>query len=110
MVYKSDNVILEGLAKEYIIEKKLLPYIPFYTADRLLLQFHFQKCYLKRSAVGVITENPMGVQYILQGMKRILHLEMTDLIGFVKTIVTHITNGNKNEERLVGIMGGAGST
>ncbi len=31
---------------------------------------------------------------------------MTDLIGFVKTIVTHITNGNKNEERLVGIMGG----
>ena len=33
-------------------------------------------------------------------------LEMTDLMGFVNTIITHITNGNKNEERLVGIMGG----
>jgi hypothetical protein len=26
--------------------------------------------------------------------------------GFVNTIITHITNGNKNEERLVNIMGG----
>lgn len=33
-------------------------------------------------------------------------LEMTDLIGFMKTIITHITNGNENEERLVNIMGG----
>lgn len=30
--------------------------------------------------------------------------EMTDLMGFVNTIITHITNGN--EERLVSIMGG----
>ncbi len=35
-----------------------------YTAGRLLLQLHFQECYLKRSAVGVITENPIGVQCI----------------------------------------------
>ena len=34
-----------------------------YTADRLLLQFYFQECYLKRSAVGVIAENTSGVQY-----------------------------------------------
>jgi 5S rRNA maturation endonuclease (ribonuclease M5) len=27
-------------------------------------------------------------------------------MGFVNTIITHITNGNKNEERLVNIMGG----
>lgn len=33
-------------------------------------------------------------------------LEMTDLIGFMKTIITHITNGNENEERLVDVMGG----
>ena len=26
--------------------------------------------------------------------------------GFVNTIITHITNGNKNEERLVNVMGG----
>ena len=32
--------------------------------------------------------------------------ELVDLKGFVNTIVTHITNGNKNEERLVNIMGG----
>ncbi len=38
---------------------------PKYTADRLLLQFHFQECYLKRSTIGVITENPIGVQYKL---------------------------------------------
>ncbi len=38
--------------------------------SRLLLQFHFQECYLKRSAVGVITENPMGVQYKM-GIKEV---------------------------------------
>jgi hypothetical protein len=27
-------------------------------------------------------------------------------MGFVNTIITHITNGNQNEERLVNIMGG----
>lgn len=32
--------------------------------------------------------------------------EIVDQMGFVNTIVTHITNGNKNEERLVNIMGG----
>jgi ribosomal protein L7/L12 len=32
--------------------------------------------------------------------------EMIDLMGFVNTIITHIANGNKNEERLVNVMGG----
>ena len=32
--------------------------------------------------------------------------ELIDLKGFVNTIITHMTNGNKNEERLVNIMGG----
>lgn len=32
--------------------------------------------------------------------------EIADLMGFVNTIITHITDGNKNEERLVSIMGG----
>jgi hypothetical protein len=27
-------------------------------------------------------------------------------MGFANTIITHITNGNQNEERLVNIMGG----
>jgi hypothetical protein len=32
--------------------------------------------------------------------------ELVDIMGFVNTIITHITNGNQNEERLVKIMGG----
>ena len=32
--------------------------------------------------------------------------ELIDLKGFVNTIITHMTNGNKNAERLVIIMGG----
>ena len=32
--------------------------------------------------------------------------DLVELMGFVNTIITHITNGNKNEERLVNIMGG----
>ncbi len=32
--------------------------------------------------------------------------ELVDLMGFVNTIITHIANGNKSEERLVKVMGG----
>ena len=32
--------------------------------------------------------------------------ELTDLTGFIKNIITHITDGNKNEERMVSTMGG----
>lgn len=32
--------------------------------------------------------------------------ELIDLKGFVNTIITHIANGNKSEERLVNVMGG----
>ena len=32
--------------------------------------------------------------------------ELIDLKGFINTIITHITNGNQNEERLVSVMGG----
>jgi hypothetical protein len=32
--------------------------------------------------------------------------EIVDLMGMVNTIITHITNGNKNQERLVNVMGG----
>ncbi len=102
VVYKSDNVILEELTKEYIIEKKLLPYIPFYIAR-----------YEKNIASGNDIEAAVDdLAYFrneiirLHNESELSDLEMTDLIGFVKTIVTHIANGNKNEERLVGIMGG----
>jgi hypothetical protein len=32
--------------------------------------------------------------------------EFIDLKGLINTIITHITNGNKNEGRLVNVMGG----
>jgi predicted transposase YdaD len=32
--------------------------------------------------------------------------ELLDLMALVNTIIKHITNGNKNQERLVNIMGG----
>jgi hypothetical protein len=32
--------------------------------------------------------------------------EFIDLKGLINTIITHITNGNKNEGRLVKVMGG----
>ncbi len=42
----------------------------------------------------------------LQNENELSEGEMSDLMRFVNTIVSHITNGNKNEERLVEIMGG----
>ena len=99
--YKSDNVILEELTKEYIIEKRLFPYIPFYIAR-----------YEKDIVSGNDIEAAVGdLMYFRNEIIRLHNesglsdLEMTDLIGFIKTIITHITNGNKNEERLVNIMG-----
>lgn len=100
--YKSDNVILEELTKEYIIEKKLFPYIPFYIAR-----------YEKEITSG--NDIDAAVNDLVYFRDEIIRLykghelsgeEISDLMGFVNTIITHITNGNKNEERLVDIMGG----
>lgn len=100
--YVSDIVILENLTREHIIEKRLFPYIPFYIA-------RYEQDVSSEGAVNQAVEDLI---YFRDEMLR-LHqenelsdLEMTDLMGFVNTIITHITNGNKNEERLVSIMGG----
>lgn len=100
--YKFDNVILEELTREYIIEKKLFPYIPFYIA---------------RYEEDIVSGNDIeaAVGDLIYFRNEIIRLnneyelsdgEMADLMGFVNTIITHITNGNKNEERLVNVMGG----
>lgn len=100
--YVSKNVIIENLTREHIIEKRLFPYIPFYIA-------RYEQAV---SSEGVVNQAVEDLIYFRDEMLR-LHqeselsdLEMTDLMGFVNTIITHITNGNKNEERLVSIMGG----
>lgn len=102
VTYSSENVILEEFTKEEIVEKRLFPYIPFYIAR-----------YEKDITSGASIENAVkDLEYFRNEMLR-LHKgnvlsdnEMIDLMGFVNTIITHITNGNKHEERLVNIMGG----
>ena len=100
--YESVNVILEELTKEYIVERRLYPYIPFYIA-------RYEKDIVSEDSI----EDVVGdLEYFRNEM---LHLhkvgelsdgELIDIMGFVNTIITHITNGNQNEERLVNIMGG----
>lgn len=101
--YQSDNVILEHLSKEEIVRKKLFPYIPFYIAryeeaivsdDGTIDQAVDDLIYFRDEMIRLHRENELS------------DYEMTDLMGFVNTIVTHITNGNEKEERLVNIMGG----
>ena len=100
--YESPNVILEEFTKEYIVEKKLFPYIPFYIA-------RYEKDMISE---GSIDNAVRDLEYFRE---ELIHLyetgeltenELIDLKGFINTIITHITNGNKNEERLVNIMGG----
>jgi hypothetical protein len=42
----------------------------------------------------------------LHGEHELTDYELLDLKGLVNTIITHITDGNQNERRLVSIMGG----
>ena len=100
--YESENVILEHFTKEYIVEKRLFPYIPFYIA-------RYEKDIASESNVDRAIED---LNYFrdallrLRGTAELSDAEMIDLMGFVNTIITHIANGNKNEERLVNVMGG----
>ena len=100
--YESPNVILEEFTKEYIVEKKLFPYIPFYIA-------RYEKDMISE---GSIENAVRDLEYFRNELVRLYEAEeltdheLIDLKGFINTIITHITNGNKNEERLVNIMGG----
>jgi hypothetical protein len=95
VIYESENVILEEFTKEYIVEKRLFPYIPFYIA-------RYEK---ELTAENNIENAVKDLEYFRNEMLR-LHKEnelsddeLVDLMGFVNTIITHITNGNQNEER-----------
>ena len=102
VVYESDNVILDQLSKEYIVAKRLFPYIPFYVA-------RYEKDITSGNNVNKVVEDLI---YFRDEMLRLnkegelSDAELIDLMGFVNTIITHITNGNRNEERLVKVMGG----
>ena len=100
--YESANVILEEFTKEYIVENRLFPYIPFYIA-------RYEKDIVSEGDIEAAVKD---LEYFRNELVRLYELkelsddELMDLKGFVNTIITHITNGNKNEERLVNVMGG----
>lgn len=106
--YESDNAILEEFTKEYIVEKRLFPYISFYIA-RYEKELTSENSAEAEHTIEKIVED---LAYFRDEMKcchqagELSDAEIVDLMGFVNTIITHITNGNKNEERLVNIMGG----
>ena len=95
-------MILEEFTKEYIVEKRLFPYIPFYIA-------RYEKDIASENSIEDAVKD---LEYFRNEMIRLYKAgelsenELIDLKGFVNTIITHITNGNKNEERLVNVMGG----
>ena len=100
--YESDNVILEEFTKESIVEKRLFPYIPFFIA-------RYEKKIVSGSSIEDVMED---LVYFRDEMVR-LHQEreltddeLIDLMGFVNTIIVHISDGNEYEEGLVNIMGG----
>ena len=102
VLYHADNVILDDFTKEYIIEKRLFPYIPFYIAR-----------YEKEISEEKDTSQAIAdLEYFRDEMMKLYEKneltseELIDLIGYVNTIITHITDGNKSEERLVNVMGG----
>ena len=102
VVYCADNVILDDYTKEYIIKKKLFPYIPFYIA-RYEKEISQEKDTSQAIAdLGYFRDEMMK----LYEKNELTGEELIDLIGYVNTIITHITDGNRAEERLVNVMGG----
>lgn len=95
VTYESSNVILEELTKEYIVEKRLFPYVPFYIA-------RYEKELTSQSNIGDAIhdlEFLRNEMLRLHNQKELSDNEIVDIMGFVNTIITHITNGNQNEER-----------
>jgi hypothetical protein len=103
VVYQSDNVILEEFTKEYIVEKRLFPYIPFYIA-RHEKEIAEDKGSIENAIADLEYFRDEMIQ--LHEEHELSDYEVVDLMGLVNTIITHITDGNQNERRLVSIMGG----
>ena len=83
-------------------EKRLFPYIPFYIT-------RYEKDLTSKNSVEDAVKDLKyfrNEMFRLHERKELSDDELIDLMKFVNTIITHITNGNQNEERLVKIMGG----
>ena len=100
--YESDNVILEEFTRESIVGKRLFPYIPFYIA-------RYEREIVSGSNIDDVMKDLTYFRDVMVGLhqkKELADDELIDLMGFVNTIIVHITDGNEHEERLVKIMGG----
>ncbi|MBR1865307.1 MAG: hypothetical protein IJ801_02245 [Lachnospiraceae bacterium] len=100
--YESKNIMMNDYTKEYIIEHRLYPCIPFYIA-------RFEK---ELAMGGDISQAVSDLNYFQREVTKLrLNNELddaqySDIIDFIRIIIRHITNGNPHEERLVSMMGG----
>lgn len=100
--YSEENVFINNLSKEEIIQKKLYAYIPFYIA-RYEKQLSTQEDYEDAIKDLAYFRDEM---IKLHKRKELSDDEWVDLRQYVNTIVTHITDGNRIEKEVAGIMGG----
>ena len=101
--YAVRNLKISDYSRESIIGKKLYPLIPFYIAR---YERKLENC--SADLAQVVADLMYFREKLEEAYERqeLAAYEILDLSKFVNTIITHITNGNKAEERLVKIMGG----
>jgi hypothetical protein len=104
LVYEAENVILDDFSKEYIVEKRLFPYIPFYIAR--------YEAGIKAGSEEAVAKAMDDLWYfrtaldMLHDCGELTDLEYNDLKQLVNTIVGHVTGKNKVKKELVKVMGG----
>lgn len=104
LIYEAENVILDDFSKEYIVEKRLFPYIPFYIAR--------YEAGIKSGSEEAVASAMEDLRYfrtaldMLHDCGELTDLEYNDLKQLVNTIVGHITGKNKVKRKLVKVMGG----
>ena len=99
--YDHKNVFIRDISKEEIIEKRLLPYIPFYVTryEKDLEACNTEKAVkdLKYLRDSLLAMNDSG---------EIEYVELIRITEYVNTIIMHITDGNKAEREVTKVMGG----
>jgi hypothetical protein len=104
LIYEAENVILDDFSKEYIVEKRLFPYIPFYIAR--------YEAGIKSGSEEAVASAMEDLWYfrtaldMLHDCGELTDLEYNDLKQLANTIVGHITGKNKVKRKLVKVMGG----
>jgi hypothetical protein len=104
LIYEAENVILNDFSKEYIVEKRLFPYIPFYIAR--------YEAGIKSGAEESVEKAMDDLWYFrtaldsLHDCGELTDLEYNDLKQLVNTIIGHVTGKNQVRRKLVKVMGG----